>query len=154
MFKNIKSIKGFTLAELLIVVAIIAVLVGISIPVFTTQLEKARDASSLANLRSAYAEASVAYMTKEGSSNIEVIDNSEGPIPTVVVIVRGVELKGKVSDKFSNNIESLPFVIVHDYDAFGVEPDPGTYSIIFNFDNPDGFNDEYGKLVAYLYTEE
>ncbi|WP_205508076.1 type IV pilin protein [Eubacterium pyruvativorans] len=31
--------KGFTLAELLIVVAIIAVLVAISIPIFTSQLE-------------------------------------------------------------------------------------------------------------------
>lgn len=33
--------KGFTLAELLIVVAIIAVLVAIGIPIFTSQLEKA-----------------------------------------------------------------------------------------------------------------
>ena len=35
--------NGFTLAELLIVVAIIAVLVAISIPIFTSQLEKARE---------------------------------------------------------------------------------------------------------------
>ena len=53
MKKN--SNKGFTLAELLIVVAIIAVLVAISIPVFTAQLEKAREATDAANLRSAYA---------------------------------------------------------------------------------------------------
>ena len=33
--------KGFTLMEMLIVVAIIAVLVAIAIPVFTNQLEKA-----------------------------------------------------------------------------------------------------------------
>ena len=49
--------KGFTLAELLIVVAIIGVLVAISIPIFSKQLEKARDATSVANIRSAYAEA-------------------------------------------------------------------------------------------------
>lgn len=42
-----KSKKGFTLAELLIVVAIIAVLVAISIPVFNSQLEKARRAVDL-----------------------------------------------------------------------------------------------------------
>lgn len=42
-----KNQKGFTLAELLIVVAIIAVLVAISIPIFQTQLEKARKAVDL-----------------------------------------------------------------------------------------------------------
>ena len=60
MFKKAKeNKKGFTLAELLIVVAIIAVLVAISIPIFTTQLEKARESTDAANLRAAYATASV-----------------------------------------------------------------------------------------------
>ncbi len=54
--------KGFTMAELLIVVAIIAVLVAIAIPIFTTQLEKARESTDLANIRAAYAEASVAAL--------------------------------------------------------------------------------------------
>lgn len=43
--------KGFTLAELLIVVAIIAVLVAISIPIFNGQLEKARRAVDMQNAR-------------------------------------------------------------------------------------------------------
>ncbi|MDO4395172.1 MAG: prepilin-type N-terminal cleavage/methylation domain-containing protein, partial [Clostridia bacterium] len=51
--------KGFTLAELLIVVAIIAVLVAIAIPIFTSQLEKSREATDAANIRAAYAQASV-----------------------------------------------------------------------------------------------
>lgn len=50
------SRKGFTLAELLIVVAIIAVLVAVAIPVFGSQLEKSREAADLANVRAAYAE--------------------------------------------------------------------------------------------------
>lgn len=48
--------KGFTLAELLIVVAIIGVLVAISIPIFSGQLEKSREAVDAANIRSQYAE--------------------------------------------------------------------------------------------------
>lgn len=48
--------KGFTLAELLIVVAIIGVLVAIAIPIFTGQLEKSREAVDAANIRSQYAE--------------------------------------------------------------------------------------------------
>ena len=45
-----KKRKGFTMAELLIVVAIIAVLVAIGIPIFTSQLEKSREATDAANI--------------------------------------------------------------------------------------------------------
>ena len=58
-----KNNKGFTLAELLIVVAIIAVLVAIAIPVFTTQLERSREATDLSNIRAAYAEAVADYLS-------------------------------------------------------------------------------------------
>ena len=54
--------KGFTLMEMLIVVAIIAVLVAIAIPVLNGALEKAREATDAANLRSAYATVSVKYL--------------------------------------------------------------------------------------------
>ena len=57
--------KGFTLAELLIVVAIIAVLVAIAIPVFTSQLEKSKIATDEANARSAYGEAVAGYLSDE-----------------------------------------------------------------------------------------
>lgn len=55
--------KGFTLAELLVVVAIIGILVAISIPVFTSQLAKARKATNQANLRAAKAAAVAQYLT-------------------------------------------------------------------------------------------
>jgi len=58
MKKNNK--KGFTLAELLIVVAIIAVLTAVAIPIFTAQLEKSREETDIANMRAAKA-AAVAY---------------------------------------------------------------------------------------------
>lgn len=51
--------KGFTMAELLIVVAIIAVLVAVAIPVFNNQLEKSREAVDLSNIRNAYAAVSL-----------------------------------------------------------------------------------------------
>lgn len=68
MMTKIRERKGFTLAELLIVVAIIAVLVAVAIPVFTTQLEKAREATDAANLRSAYAEAMAAALNTPAPS--------------------------------------------------------------------------------------
>ena len=76
MFKKFrKNEKGFTLAELLIVVAIIGVLVAISIPIFTSQLEKAREATDLANMRSAYAECSSSVLTNEASSTNVKLNN-------------------------------------------------------------------------------
>ena len=53
--KKLFNKKGFTLAELLIVVAIIAVLVAIAIPVFTGAVEKAGVSADAANIRAAYA---------------------------------------------------------------------------------------------------
>lgn len=65
--------KGFTLAELLIVVAIIAVLVAISIPIFSAQLEKSREATDAANIRSAYAEVSANLLTDDSyDKSVEV----------------------------------------------------------------------------------
>ena len=60
-----KKNKGFTLAELLGVVAIIAVLVAISIPIFTSQLHKAQVATDMANVRSYYAQLQHEYMETE-----------------------------------------------------------------------------------------
>ena len=63
-----KNNKGFTLAELLIVVAIIAVLVAIAIPIFTAQLEKSREAVDAANIRAAYAEVIAAEISGVGDT--------------------------------------------------------------------------------------
>ena len=53
--KKLKNKKGFTLAELLVVVAIVGILVAISIPVFAAQKKKAVIATNKANIRSAKA---------------------------------------------------------------------------------------------------
>ena len=43
-------------------------LVAISIPIFTAQLEKARQSTDLANLRASYAEAATASLEKDGGA--------------------------------------------------------------------------------------
>ena len=92
LFGKMHDKKGFTLAELLIVVAIIAVLVAVAIPVFNTQLTKSRQATALANLRSAYAEASAAYLTEDYSaSNVTKGENS-------TVKVSGVDIPAVPAD--------------------------------------------------------
>ena len=76
--KKLKNSKGFTLMEMLIVVAIIAILVAIAIPTFTNQLEKAREAADLANLRSAYAEVVASALTDDDNNGRVDIGGTEG----------------------------------------------------------------------------
>lgn len=110
--------KGFTLAELLIVVAIIAVLVAISIPIFNTQLEKSRDAVSISNIRAAYAEASAQYLTGDNGVAGDVS-------------ITGVQLKG-VQSGWSGMDSELSFTHTALTDAIGGAK--GTYTLKFSFD--------------------
>ena len=64
---------GFTLAELLVVVAIIGILVAISIPVFTAQRRKAVIATNQANIRAA--KAAAAAMLYGSDESLEKYEN-------------------------------------------------------------------------------
>lgn len=64
--------NGFTLMEMLIVIAIIAVLIAVAIPVFASQLEKAREATDLANVRSAYAQVSTEALLGDPEATVTV----------------------------------------------------------------------------------
>lgn len=84
--KNSK--KGFTLMEMLIVVAIIAILVAVSIPVFTSQLTKAKEATDAANQRAAKAVAASTYLadeTRAGQSGNYIYDAANGKLVTTAV---------------------------------------------------------------------
>lgn len=90
--------KGFTLAELLVVVAIVGILVAISIPVFTAQLSKVRKATNQANLRAAKAAAVAQYMTDEMEKNdtAEVMydyDLATGTVKSITSTTEGVTAK-------------------------------------------------------------
>ena len=74
--KRISKDAGFTLAELLIVVAIIGVLIAIAVPVFSGAMGKAQSATEEANARSCHAESIIGYMIdKTRTSNTVVYDN-------------------------------------------------------------------------------
>ena len=63
MKKLMQGKKGFTLVEMLIVVAIIAILVAIAIPVYQANLKAAEEAVEQANIRSAQSMAVVEFLT-------------------------------------------------------------------------------------------
>ncbi|MEG0015154.1 MAG: type II secretion system protein [Gordonibacter sp.] len=85
MIKRVREEKGgFTLAELLIVVAIILVLVAIAIPVFTGAQNSAKEATHDANIRAA-----------KSATMVYVLENNVDLGTTN----KAYEAKGKVSDK-------------------------------------------------------
>ena len=73
---KLSKTSGFTLIEMLIVVAIIAILVAISLPLVNNALERARDATDLANERSAKAEAVLLFMGLAEKKDGSVLDFS------------------------------------------------------------------------------
>lgn len=86
MYKS-KSQKGFTLGELLIVVAIIGVLVAVAIPVFGDAQKKARLAADHAAIRDAYALVRIANNLRE----VEVYIDDAGKITSVTKTFQQIE---------------------------------------------------------------
>ena len=69
-------------------------LVAISIPIFTSQLEKSREAVDEANLRSAYAECSASVLTGVKTDDSVTVTNVKG----VVTATKDVTLKQAKDD--------------------------------------------------------
>ena len=100
--KRITGKKGFTLAELLIVVAIIGVLVAISIPIFTSQLKKARLATNQANARAAYAAAMAWYIDNtdtddDNAKAVGMYDISTGVFTPGINVPDGTKLVADIT---------------------------------------------------------
>lgn len=121
--------KGFTLAELLIVVAIIAVLIAIMIPTFGGQLEKARESADLANLRAAYAEATIAYINNQTSGNVKSVATDSSHNTTIVVQnMKFAQTDGKWTN--DDDLKGLPFTL-----ASGKVPNKTNTEVTFKFDS-------------------
>ena len=118
--------KGFTLAELLIVVAIIAVLVAIAIPVFTSQLEKSREATDLANIRAAYAECTTSVLTNDGNTYYKKVTMNQKTDKWTINAsnVAGVDLSGMTTttgDVWVNVDGTGTFTVVNTKPTTGTE---------------------------------
>lgn len=108
MQKFMKGKNGFTLAELLIVVAIVGVLTAVAIPVFSSQLEKSREATDIANLRSAKAAAVSKYLADDLTDGTFYFDAQRGVLVSeddftansITGYGNGTEKNGSISNTF------------------------------------------------------
>ncbi|MBF0715304.1 competence type IV pilus major pilin ComGC [Gemelliphila palaticanis] len=69
LMKKLKSNKGFTLIEMLIVIFIIAILLILIVPNITNNLDTAKDKSSEAYVKTVQSQVT-AYELNEGDSNV------------------------------------------------------------------------------------
>jgi hypothetical protein len=90
------------------------VLVAVSIPIFTAQLEKAREATDEANLRALYAEAASALLTEDTNANADDIKGASlevkkaGDVYTATATLSLVQQKdGLEGGKTSINIAGI-----------------------------------------------
>ncbi len=102
MLKKIKNKKGFTLIELIVVIAIISVLAAIIIPSVSANITRANEARDLANARAYYAEASIEVLLDEADAT-----GTDEPI-------------GECEYSFANNAIT----------AFECVMDTGTYTLV------------------------
>lgn len=108
MIKIAKKQKGFTLVELLIVIAIIAVLAAVIAPVAVSALEKSKNTALVANIKSIQT-AELAYFAAEGDFPAAVTD---------------LELNSKiVSDKGVFKMGDKEFTYTKGILTFGFTPD-------------------------------
>ena len=70
--------RGFTLVEMLIVIAIVAVLVAIIIPTVSTSTNKAKAAADVSNLRSILGKADILLL---GESDANALNELYGTVP-------------------------------------------------------------------------
>ena len=96
--KKLGKNGGFTLVEMLIVVAIIAILIAVSIPLVNNALDRARQATDAANIRSAKAELMIRYLSETAvQDQVYYYNAAEGSLTAVTSGFARPDGYGKVS---------------------------------------------------------
>lgn len=109
--------KGFTLIEMLVVIAIIAVLVSIVIPTVSSATGKAKAATDAANLRSLLAEATTDYLNGQ--------DDKTGMVSyTAASKTFAVTAAAPKSESFATAVDAV-ITVTNDvisctYDGYGI----------------------------------
>ena len=136
--------KGYTTAELLMIVSGIGMIVLLTIPIIMNSVEKSRDAATVAELQTAYQEAEIAHQSEQSSQDGRITFVSypdkvgdDGQTSTMVV-VRDFVAKGKSGNQFTDLTDDLPFKDVFHETMAKLDDGSGkTYVIEFKYDQKE-----------------
>lgn len=147
--------------ELLIVVAIIAVLVAICVPVFSASNEKAKEAADIAEIRSAYSEVLIAVMTDDNTEIVKTVNlkqtkdswqNTEldGTLHNLGVVKgNGPSGNGKCEVGWDTDLNKVYFSFSEGGSSSGESSssDDGIISFPSKAEDKDGFARAYALLI-------
>lgn len=132
MIKKVREDRsGFTLAELLIVVAIIAVLVAVAVPVFTGAMDSSKQTVAEANIHAVKERAGAQYLLQKETGTVyyTAVVNKQGDITSFTKA--GDSSSVTTADKIKSDIAEKDVTIVVEIKADdvsstggGTTPDP------------------------------
>lgn len=102
--KKVNNKKGFTLAELLVVVGILAILIAIAVPVFSGALTKADETVKASNLRAAKSEAMVLYLQDDETGKVGYKYTVDENSHEITVTKDSTVTTEAATDKFSGTV--------------------------------------------------
>ncbi len=121
MFKFLKSKKGFTLVELMIVVVIMAILVAVAVPIYSAVTANARKKTCAANIREITSQLNN-YVMGDGNTFKSVVSfkvtpsTTEGGAPAIAAV------EGALPDGFEAAFNGM-------FQAVPVCPGGGEYTV-------------------------
>lgn len=147
MVTSIRRRRGFTLAEVLVTAAIIAVLAGAVLPLAKVAIQRERETDLRRDLR-LIREAIDAYKKMADDKKIESEADTDGYPPTLDILVKGAKLKG------DGKSQSGPEKIVKFLRRVPRDPmmNAGDWGLLSNQDAPDAAS--WGEQNVFdVYTK-